>query len=298
MIRPYDQLSVLLAVESLKKFGGELSKCKVLCLKSDEQKDYSTTILKKFDRLEVEILPVHIEKMTEDYPFSDKIFAGARAEEYLENKVESFVWLDSDTMFIHEPSAFHIDDRFSLAYKPVHCKNIGIEYKTLLDPFWEKIYNICDVNYDKIFSVISMMDRKSINFYINAGCFVSKTKNKIFNNWLYYFNKALKDQEILSIIESDKLKKLFFHQAILSAVILNKYSKDSLLELPFNYNYPLHMHISSIESFKPLKLQELVTVRYDDWEFWPRSFDLKNIIQIDEPHFSWLKEFLRINDEF
>jgi hypothetical protein len=66
-------------------------------------------------------------------------------------------------------------------------------------------------------------------------------------------------------------------------VILSEYPRDVLEELPFTYNYPLHLYESAPSHRKPQKLGELTTIRFED------SKDLDLITKID-PYADWLQK--------
>jgi hypothetical protein len=59
---------------------------------------------------------------------------------------------------------------------------------------------------------------------------------------------------------------LFLHQAILAATILSKTPRAGIRELSFMYNYPLLLHGKVPENLKPGRLEDVTTLRYEDFE--------------------------------
>jgi len=80
------------------------------------------------------------------------------------------------------------------------------------------------------------------------------------------------------------------HQAVLSAVILNSYPHEELLELPATYNYPLHLYNEDSTGRKPDSIEELVTVRHGGFYKDP---DGEKKIHAKEFLRRWIAERLR-----
>ena len=64
--------------------------------------------------------------------------------------------------------------------------------------------------------------------------------------------------------EKNELYSIFIHQAVLTGVILSSLKRDELHELPFTYNYPLHLYNEVPQDLRPGNIDELVTVRYEE----------------------------------
>jgi len=268
LLREDEELQVSIAIESLRRFGGEIGKSPVfIFIASDKTENLNNSIKiirNKFYNQNVDIIEFQQDINFSEIPFADKISAAAEAEKILKEKFDTLIWLDSDTIFISEPYEFLIPNDFSLGFKAVHLTNIGSKCDEQIDEFWHRIYEICKVNVQNIFQIKSMIDRNNIRFYINAGLVITRTKNNIFSNWYFYFKKAIKDKIILSFIKTDRKKLIFLHQAVLSATILTNLNTYELFELSFTYNYPLHLHQKCPKYLQPNKLEDCITVRYDD----------------------------------
>ena len=75
------------------------------------------------------------------------------------------------------------------------------------------------------------------------------------------------------------------HQAVLAGVVLSSFSAAQLHELPESYNYPLHLHEEYPPEFRPTKLNELVTCRYETLDELKKTLAL---IAVDEPIKAWI----------
>ena len=57
-------------------------------------------------------------------------------------------------------------------------------------------------------------------------------------------------------------------------------------ELPFEYNFPLHLLQETPDEYKPSDLSTLVTVRYENIKILKKSV-------FNEPHNSWISQQLQ-----
>jgi hypothetical protein len=62
--------------------------------------------------------------------------------------------------------------------------------------------------------------------------------------------------------------------------------KDELHELPFTYNYPLHLYQEAPQDLKPGNINELVTVRYEE-------LGVLKTIPFQGPVKSWLRDNIK-----
>jgi hypothetical protein len=79
--------------------------------------------------------------------------------------------------------------------------------------------------------------------------------------------------------------RVFMHQAVLAGVVLSSFSPTQLYELPESYNYPLHLHADYPIEFRPVKLNDLVTCRYETFDELKKTLAY---IAVDEPTKRWI----------
>ena len=91
----------------------------------------------------------------------------------------------------------------------------------------------------------------------------------------------------MDFYEQNHLFKIFIHQAVLSASVLASIDQTEIMELPDFVNYPLHMHSEYPIELRPTSLNELITLRYEQFFSKPNWQD---IIQVELPLKDWLAE--------
>ena len=90
--------------------------------------------------------------------------------------------------------------------------------------------------------------------------------------------------------KKDELYTIFIHQAVLSGVILSDTERQELQELPFSYNYPLHLYSESPPEYRPQNVSDLITARfYLDKLLEPEGLEK---IPLRDPLRSWLADKL------
>jgi hypothetical protein len=86
---------------------------------------------------------------------------------------------------------------------------------------------------------------------------------------------------------SNRLYRIFIHQAVLAGCILSTFKQADIVELPYLVNYPLHMHTQYPIDRRPRFINELVSFRYEDFFTDP---NWQEVIQVKEPQKSWLED--------
>ena len=86
-------------IESLRRFGGELSDSSVMIFRPVD----STADLPHLEH--VDILPLEIEASCRQFPLTDKVFACARAEALVGGQSGSLAWISQDCLFVNPRTA-------------------------------------------------------------------------------------------------------------------------------------------------------------------------------------------------
>ncbi len=208
--------------------------------------------------------------------YARKVFAAAQAEAETEGQGRILVWLDEDTIVLQEPKAFILDPNRSLAYRPVMHRNIGSLYSEPPDAFWVRIYERLTINEEAIFPMVTPADGDTIRPYFNAGLLVVRPERGILRRWAEDFTVLFSDTVLISMSRQDEYKRIFLHQTALVGAILNVLSREEMLELSRQYNYPLFFKEMYGAAEKFDSLEGVVTLRYDvyfrhpapDWREW------------------------------
>lgn len=269
---------------SIRMFGGILSECPVWVLIPQFEDDISEET-RKLVSLDVTVIPFKIDPDVLKFPFAGYVRAAATAESLAKGKTKFLAWIGLDTVVINEPALFLLDKSKIVGFRPVHHTVIGSIYEEPLDPFWELIYYKCHVSEDKIFPMKTHVDHNTLRPYFNAGHLIVRPEKCTLCTWWDYFKRLHRDPCFEEYYKRDELYSIFFHQAILTGVILSTTKRQELQELPFTYNYPLHLYDESPHDLRPQNFNDLVTARYEE----P---DVLKTISFHDPFKSWLTRFL------
>jgi len=233
-----------LLIKSIRKFAGIFSASPIWVLVPNSENELSDEQKDQLLSLDVQLIPFSVDPEVLKFPFAGYVLATATAESLALEKTEFLVWLNSDTLVINEPTCFLLDDDKNLGYRPVHHTLVGSIYGEPIDPFWELIYHKCSVSEGKIFPMKTHVDHNTLRPYFNAGCLIVRPPKGLFQSWWKSFKELYRDPSFERFYETNRLYTIFIHQAVLAGVILSSMDPQEpqeLQELPFNYNYPLHL---------------------------------------------------------
>jgi hypothetical protein len=255
---------VPLLVSSIRTFAGSLSGSPVWVLIPQSENEIPEETQKRFVSLNVEVIPLKIDPDIVAFPFAAYVLAAATAESLALEHTELLAWMGIDTLILNSPASFLLEEDKSAGYRPVHHTLIGSIYENPPDPFWELVYRKCHVPQDALFPMHPHVDHNTIRPYFNAGHLIVRPEKGILRKWWDYFKKIYGDPSCEDFYEKNELYSIFIHQAVLTGVILSSLKRDELQELPFTYNYPLHLYQEAPQDLKPGNINELVTVRYEE----------------------------------
>ncbi len=292
-----EDIQAPLLASSIRKFGRNLAEQPIWILVPTQDKDIHEKLSANFESLDATIIPFSCDSDDLAFPFTALVCAAAKAEMLAKNTMDLLVFIDNNSFILSEPSEFLLDEKKILGYRPVHHTLIGSEYSKSLDNFWKLIYSKLDVSEDDIFPMKTHVDGRTLRPYINSGFLVVRPERGLFQFWWDAYKEIYKEQEFQEYYQKDSLYSIFIHQAVLSSIILTKLSRDELYELPFSYNYPLHLFRESPQEYQPDNLNDMVTLRYYMDKL--RNPEWLDPLPFHNPHKSWvidkLKELISIN---
>ena len=79
------------------------------------------------------------------YYFADKVYACARAEEMVDERIQSLIWIDAGCLIIRPPTLFHLRRSVDAAIRPVRIRHVGLSTTEPLDGFSNRVYEIVGV---------------------------------------------------------------------------------------------------------------------------------------------------------
>ncbi len=278
-------LKAALLVASIRKFADTLSDCPIWMLVPNSENKIPNGLKNQLLSWDVQIVPFNIDSDLLKFPFADLVLAAATAESLAKEKTEFLAWVLSDTLVINEPTLFLLDEGKNLGYRPVHHTLIGSIYEEPIDSFWKLIYRKCQVSEEKIFPMKTHVDHNTLRPYFNAGFLIVRPKLGLLQSWWNQFKELYRDPSFEEYYEKNELYSIFIHQAVLAGVILSTMERQELQELPFSYNYPLHLYFESPIEYRPQNLNDLITARYEDPEWLEK-------VPIQEPLKGWVTKQL------
>lgn len=234
----------------------------------------------------VQLIPLQPDPGGGDYPFASKVRACAQAEVLAEAQVRSLVWLNPGCLVVKPPVLFDLDPGCDAAFRPVHHTNIGLPAQAPLDDYWGAVYGAVGLN-EAPFTVESFADAQILRPYFNTHCFAINPKLGLFAAWQEHFQALVNDPAFHSGPCRGPLRRIFLHQAVLSALVAKRLERERLRLLPPQYSYPLHLHPQVPAGRQPGLLNELVCPVYEDAFEFPATL---NGLKVEEPLRSWLRE--------
>lgn len=270
-----------IVVESLRAFGGPLRECPVWAFVLDP--DRVSDALPGIEGLHRFALA--LEEGCPPYPFAEKVWAFARAEEMAGPEIRSLVWLSLDCLVINPPRLFDLGPAAGTApadaaFRPVHHRNVGSLAHEPLDGFWEGVYRALGVE-QMPHTVESFADGQTLRPYFNTHCFALDPARGLGRAWWAHFREMIADQAFQAGPCSDTPHQIFLHQAILSTLLAKLLPWQRVRLLPPEYNYPLNLLEEMPLDLRATTLNTLVNAVYEGAFPWGQ-------IEIHEPLRSWL----------
>jgi hypothetical protein len=266
-------------VESLRAFGGPLRDSGVWAFVLDPNR--VSRALPGIEGVRRFLLAVPEEYR---YPFAEKVYACARAEEMAGPEVCSLVWLSLDCLVINPPLLFDLGSEFDVAFRPVHHRNIGSPAHEPLDDFWQGVYRALEVE-EMPYTVQSFADGQALRPYFNTHCFAFNPAAGLGQAWWEHFKAMVADGAFQAGPCRDELHQIFLHQAILSTLVARRVPWERVRLLPPEYNYPLNLLREMPPDRRAPTLNRLVNAVYEEAFPWGQ-------IEVEEPLRSWLLERL------
>lgn len=254
------ELNALLFVESIREFAGDLSQVPIWCYVPENDVQITSKVKDRLQVLDVHLLPF---SEFQKFPFLGHAQAASMAESRSIGQADVLVWLTSNTVILQEPTEFFLQDGKSLGYRPVHHALIGSRYDEPLDSFWKNIYEHCNVQEESVFPMKTHVEETEVRPYFNAGSLITRPESGLFKTHYESFIELYQKPEFREFYKKDERYAIFFHQALLSGIILSKFENSDLVQLRPSYNYPLHLFAEDRTKESPSSIDKLVTFRHE-----------------------------------
>jgi hypothetical protein len=259
----WSEANALLLVQSIRDFGGDLSRSPIWCLVPDFGPKPSESFKQRMGVLNAELISFEIEREIARFFFAADIRAAALAESMAVDKTDILVWLSSNTIILKEPEDFLLAENKKLGYRPVHHTNVGSLYDKPMDTFWSLVYRHCEVPEEHVFPMKTHVDENILRPYFNAGIMAIRPDKGLLKKWHDKFFEVYQAPEFTELYENDERYVIFIHQALLSGIIISACEPGEIQELPGTYNYPLHLYEEDVTAHRPSSIDSLITVRHE-----------------------------------
>jgi len=270
-------------IKSVRELAGKYSNSKIYIVLADPQ-NFPCESLKGEN---IFLLPLKADTSLLNYPLAIKAFVAAQVEKIVKNDVSTLAWFDPATLVLNSLEELDLDNKLKVAIRPVSLLNtIGITPGTEPNDYWAPIYNEFGLDYKNVPAVETVVDEKPIQAYYNCEIFSVDPKLGILTKWAEALTKFLKDENYQNNVCNTFLKRLFLHQAVLSAVITSKANEQDIKSLSIKTGYPFGQHDQLSENKKIKTLNELSAIIFDFR--WERRAKWMEKIDVNEPLKGWL----------
>jgi hypothetical protein len=288
--------NVIPLVKSLREFGGKYRNASIWLYLPQELMKADTSLVRQLNSLNVLSKSFTLPEHAAWYFLSGKVIAAARAEADADGLYDILVFLNHDTVVLDEPGEFSLSAGKKFGYRPVMHKNVGMLYSEPLDSFWMQIYQVNAIDEHKLFPMVTPADGDTIRPYFNAGLLVVRPEESILRNWERYFIRLSRDTLIRSLCEQDFSKRLFLHQAALTAAVLNHLDPEELYLFSDQINYPVFFKEIFGARKEFLDISEAITIRHESY-FRNPDPEWHTKLKGPEDKVEWIKEHLVINTD-
>lgn len=269
----------LLAVESLRRWGGAWAESPVYAFAPREGFDPGPETIERLEALDAHFVGERLVDRFEEYPTFNKVAVSAWAERELDHEV--LVFTDSDTVFIGEPAELAPGDWLA-ACRPVDRRIAGSKGKGKGEPFWGKMYAELGVR-ERPF-VRTVVGKTEVRAYWNSGLLAARRSAGLFGAWERALERLF-DAEIVQ-----KRWPHFMDQLSWAGVTADVH--DRVRVLSDAYNYPLR-HRLALGPASEYELEQIVHMHYRLWFHLPDA--LAKILPPFDPdgeRYRWLEERL------
>ena len=277
-----EQQGILFA-KSLRRFGGRFAACAIHAYAPREGHEPADETRADLETLGVTVHTEPINCEHAYYPFANKIYATAHAEQNLSEDVIAFC--DSDTVFLGQPDALDLPVDVDAAVAPafhVNKASKGPDHR--MEPYWERVWEMAGADGPPPF-VETVEKQKKIRGYWNAGILAARRDSGFFGEWLELWRK---------LVEAEHFpdgKMMVTDQVAIAAAVSRRPERFRNLGRDYNYNIARRPFYKG--EMKRADLDEIVHVHYHQWFNRPKVLrDLRPPFDPETEQYRWLDEQL------
>jgi hypothetical protein len=274
---------------SIRAFGGELCFNPIWLVSHRKEDELTEVTQQRIFSLGARLINFDPQSIKTKVAFSSYVTAAAVAEGMAQGEASFLAWLATDTLILQPPVSLLLPAGKSLGGCPVHLKLLGSGFDDPIDEYWGLVYRHCQVDVAHIFPMRTVVDEQLVRAYFNAGLLVVRPERGLLRAWQSRFEKLADLPEFHAFYTQNELYEIFIHQAILAGSILALLKPEEFQPLPFEMNYPLHLHTRVAAFHRPTRLEQLISCRYEEYAEFFDNPNLDVVIHIDQPLKDWLQ---------
>ena len=276
---------IQMLIDSIRTFGGSLQDSEIWIFDSSSHADLCGSMAAS----NVKTFPLKIDSFLEGFPFAGKVTACARAEEKIEDQHLTLVWISQDCLVVNPPQKHILFPPHRAAFRPVHIQNVGSRWDEPMDEYWKEIYHSVEME-EAPYSIESYLDRVKLRPYFNTHTFSVDPAAGLMKRWLDLFQHFVQDPDFQAGPCEDVRKKIFLHQAVLSALVASELNSEEIFHLSPHYSYPYNLQADLPEQRRIRDLKDLVSFTWEGRRLDPHQVE---DMHIGEPYRSWLEKYHR-----
>ncbi|MBN2386066.1 MAG: hypothetical protein JXB85_03540 [Anaerolineales bacterium] len=268
-----------LLIDSLRSFGGEIGRAPFWVFAAGSWSEAAVLAGEG-----VRVFPLEIPDPIENYIFSEKVVACARAEEMAAGQIRSLIWIDPNCLVVNPPVLYALGEKYDAALRPVHIRNVGLPAGGPLDAYWKGIYAALGVD-DVAMTVRTFVDGQTLRAYFNSHAFAINPDLGLLQHWSELFAALVLDRDYQQAACQDQRHQVFLFQALLSGLLATALDPERMRNLPPTYNYPYNLQGAVRSEARARALNDLVSFSYEERSLNP---DEITDIEVQQPLRTWL----------
>ena len=283
----YFEAQTLLAVKSLRRFGGRFADSPVLVITPRIGPSLTSRTLERFDELNVTHIKRDMKHPDSWYCYMNKALAVMLAEEYA--TTEQIIWMDSDILIVKEPELLWLEPDCDFAICSTD-KNIGTGGPD--DPnelYWLELCKHYGIDINQLPWIETEFMRERVRFRIHSGIYSFRRSLGLGKAFVNACEQMLNS----NILFSEKLPFPGDSVALAFAVVLLELRWRLL---PMSYNYEIAPHSFMYQS-KSSELHQTTVLHYHKSMTNPSActWVLNELSQKLPELYNWLEDKVPIN---
>jgi hypothetical protein len=274
----------LLLVESLRRWGGGLSDAPVYSFAPRPGQHPAAGTVARLGELGVQHVDEPLNERHPELPNCNKVYACEWAERELDHDV--LVFVDSDTVFLAEPTDLAAPGDWLVATRPVSNRNVGSGGEgDKNERSWQEVYEALGVTARPW--VETALGGHRIRAYYNTGLIATRREAAVYGRWRDALDRLLDG--------GFRLRKMRGQtdQVVFAAAVADL--ADRVTILPDSYNYPIAKRYKMSPAVAALGLDDLTHIHLHRWAHKPGLLEaLDPPLDAASERYRWLESRLPI----